>query len=109
VRQEVRAARLLCERKHGAGAEPDRKAEPRAARRAITQHEVERDKGEAGRRMRTREACRVTQLVRPVGEQRDIGKPATEGCEIPGAIYVGKLFQQPDEAVRQRERQHKIE
>jgi len=108
VRQEVRAARFLGERKHGASAEPDRKAEPRPARRVLAQHEVQRDQGEAGRRMRTGEACRMTQLVRPVGEQRDIGKPAAEGCEIPGAVDVGDLFQQADEAVRQRERQHKI-
>ncbi|GMU69528.1 MAG: hypothetical protein AMXMBFR37_18600 [Steroidobacteraceae bacterium] len=109
MREEMRAACFLREREHDAGAETDREAEPGSARRAVAQHEVQREQRETRSRMRTREACRAAQGVRPIGKQRHIGESAAEGLEIPRTIHVGELLQQARHAIRHGERQHEIE
>jgi len=108
VRKEVRTARLLGEREHGARAEAEHEAKPGAARRTVAEQEIHGQQGEAGGRMCAGEACGMTQRVRPVREQRHIRKAAAEGRKVPRAIDVGELLEQSGEPVGQREREHEI-
>jgi len=105
----MRTARLLGECEYRAGAEAEREANPGAPRRAVAQHEIHGEQGEAGSRMGSRETGGASQVVRAVGEQRHIGKVATEGHEVPRAVDIGELLEQAGEAIRQRQRQHEIE
>lgn len=70
------------------------------------QHEVERHQREARCGMGTGEALAARQLVRPVGEKRDVRTVAFVGREVPRAIHVGHQLEQADGRRAQKQSRH---
>jgi len=109
VREEVRAARLLCEGEHCAKPETDDKPDPGLAAVDVAQNEIERDERKARGRVRAGKAGRVAQRIGAIGEETDVRKAPPERLEIPRAIDVGEPLQEAREPVRECQGEHEIE
>jgi len=96
VRQEVRAARLLAERKHGPDQERCGKCRASEPRPGLDQDEVERHQRESRAGMGSRIARAAGQVVRTIGKQRDPREFAAVVPKVARAIDVRRLLHQAD-------------